>query len=126
LGQESYGQWTKPFSEGSRFEGSWEAGQTIRFYGPSSEEGLQSVVAENRPGEFVSLRHIGMVYNGVLDTESDAARRWSPQYENYTFRTCPEGTELQIDQETDELCAAMMREMWPKALAELKALCEAG
>ncbi len=34
----SYEQWAKAFSEGSRFEGIWEQGATVRFVDPAMGE----------------------------------------------------------------------------------------
>ena len=54
-------------------------------------------IAESRNNEFISIRHLGYVANGVEDTTSDAIRAWAPAYENYTFSAVPEGTTLVID-----------------------------
>ena len=51
LAPDSYRDWTAAFMEGSRYEGSWEQGQRIRFLSPAGE-GMVAEIAENRPGEF--------------------------------------------------------------------------
>lgn len=122
VGLESYKQWTSAFGEGLHFEGSWQKGQRIRFLTPSGH-GVISEVAENRPNEFLSLRHLGYIANGVEDTSSEAIRAWAPAYENYTFTATPHGTKLIVDQDMTEEFEGMV-EVWPKALARLKALCE--
>jgi hypothetical protein len=82
-----------------------------------------SEIAENRPNEFLSIRHLGYIANGVEDTSSEAIRAWAPAYENYTFTATPQGMKLTVDQDmTDEFEG--MVEAWPNALGELKALCE--
>jgi uncharacterized protein YndB with AHSA1/START domain len=119
---ESYGQWTAAFGDGLYFEGSWQQGQRMRFLTPGGE-GVISEVAENRPDEFISLRHIGYIAGGVEDTTSEAIRAWAPAYENFTLTAAPQGTKLTVEQDmTDEFDG--MVEAWPKALARLKALCE--
>ncbi len=120
---ESYRDWTSAFMEGSYFEGSWEQGQRLRFLAPNGE-GMLAEVAENRRHAFLSLRHIGFIADGKEDTDSEQVRALLPAHENYTFRAVPEGTELVIDQDVGQDHAAMMSEMWPKALARLKALSE--
>lgn len=118
----SYKQWTSAFGDGLYFEGSWQKGQRMRFLTPGGE-GVVSEVAENRPNEFLSLRHLGYIADGVEDTDSEAIRAWAPAYENYTFTATPQGTTLTVDQDmTDEFEG--MVETWPKALANLKALSE--
>jgi hypothetical protein len=118
-----YMQWAAAFMEGSCFEGSWQQGQRIRFLGPSGD-GMVSEIAENRRNEFISIRHLGLLAKGVEDTTSEAARAWAGAYENYTFATTPEGTNLTVDQEVVSQFETYLAEAWPKALAQLKALCE--
>jgi len=120
---ESYREWTSAFAYGSHYEGSWLEGSRIKFLSPSGE-GMIAEIAENRPNEFVSIRHLGYIAQGVEDTESEAVRAWAPAYENYTFTATPEGTRLVVDQDVAESWESYMVEAWPKALAKLKALCE--
>jgi hypothetical protein len=82
LAPDSYRTWTSPFMEGSYYEGSWDAGQRLRFLTPGAKMGMVAEVAENRPGEFVSLKHIGQVKDGVEDFDSAEVRAWAPAYEN--------------------------------------------
>lgn len=124
LGDEGYRRWTAVFAEGSHFEGSWSEGSRIRFLAPSGD-GMVAEIAENRRHEFLSIRHLGVVADGVEDTTSDAVRAWAPAYENYTFHPVPEGTRVVVDQEVAPEYEQMMQETWGKALAKLKQLCEA-
>jgi hypothetical protein len=123
LGPETFKQWTAPFAEGSYFEGSWEQGERIRFLTPNGE-GMTSTIVENRPYEFVSIKHLGIVKDGVEDTESEAARAWTPAYENYTFFDRSDSTELRIDVDVAPDYEDYMNTAWPRALERLKALCE--
>jgi hypothetical protein len=84
LEPDSYRAWTAAFGEGSYYEGSWNKGAKIRFLSPGGD-GMTAEIAENRPFEFVSIRHRGIIKNGVDDTESLAARAWASAFENYTF-----------------------------------------
>jgi len=124
LGPESYKRWTSAFAPGSYYEGSWDRGARIRFLIPSGG-GMVAEIAENRPYEFLSIRHLGFVVNGVDDTESDSVRAWAPAYENYSFEAIPEGTRLVVDQDVTDEFESMMRETWPRALERLRDLCEA-
>ena len=121
---DSFRQWTAAFMEGSYFEGSWRQGERIRFLSPTGE-GMVSEIAENRPNEFISIRHLGAVANGVEDTTSEAVRAWTPAYENYTFTPVPGGTRVVVDQDVAAEFEDHMVRAWPDALARLKALCEA-
>lgn len=119
----SYEHWTSAFAEGSRFEGTWEQGSAIRFLSPSGD-GMLSEIAESRRNEFISIRHLGFIANGVEDTTSEAVASWAPAYENYTFSAVPEGTRMVVDQDVAGEWEEHMNQAWPKALKLLKELSE--
>ena len=121
---ESYTKWTAPFMAGSYFEGSWAEGERIRFLAPGGS-GMLAEIAENRTHEFMSIKHIGFVQNGVDDTTSDGVLSWAPAYENYRLASVPGGTLVTIEQDVVAGYEDSMNKTWPKALAELKSLCEA-
>lgn len=124
LAPDSYRAWTRPFMEGSYYEGPWEPGGRLRFLTPGGGEGMVAEVAAHRPGEYVSLRQIGQIRNGVEDLDSAEVRAWAPAYENYRFVDFADGTEVQVEMDVLPAYETFMRETWPRALAELKALCE--
>jgi uncharacterized protein YndB with AHSA1/START domain len=124
LSDATYRKWAAEFMEGSYFEGSWEKGKRIRFLGPGGA-GMTAVIAENRPREFVSIKHLGLVNDFVDDIESAEAKNWAPAYENYTFNVSENTTKVTVDLEVPEEFESYMQESWPKALAKLKELCEA-
>lgn len=122
---ESYAQWTSAFADGSHFRGSWEAGARILFLGPNGN-GMVSEIAEIRCNEFISIRHLGFISNGVEDTTSEAISKWAPAFENYTFIPTPDGTRFVVDQEVAAEWEEDIRQAWPKALELLTSLCESG
>ena len=124
LGPETYKAWTAAFCEGSHYVGSWEQGAKILFLAPSGD-GMTSVIAENRRHEYVSIRHLGMIENGVEDTTSEKVRAWTPAYETYRFEDVPGGCHLTVTLDTAPDFEQDMRDAFPKALALLKGLCEA-
>lgn len=124
LDQHGFRDWASAFAEGSYFEGSWRAGDRIRFLTPSGD-GLVAEIAENRPHDVVSIRHLGQIVRGVEDTDSASVRAWAPAYENYTFLATAQGTRLVVDQDASADFEPFLRHTWPLALQRLKALCEA-
>lgn len=130
LDDKSYRIWTEAFHTGSFYEGSWKKGSFIRFLGPDENGGLggmYSRIKENITNQYISIEHLGMVSNGVVDTESEAVKKWTPSFENYTFKEQgPVKTELIIEMQTIEEYKSMFEDMWPKALKALKDLSEAG
>lgn len=122
LEQDGYRQWTSAFCAGSYYEGSWDKGQRIRFLGPDGSGGMTSMIVENRPYEFVSIRHLGEIVGGVDDTSGKSG--WTNALENYTFSTDGDATVVQVDVDTTPEFEKFMTEAWPKALSQLKELCE--
>ena len=84
----------------------------------------RSEVAENRPQEFLSLKHLGYVRDGVEDTESEMVRAWAPAFENYSLSYVGLSTQLRVDLDVTPEFEEYMTKVWPKALARLKQLCE--
>ena len=130
LGKDTYQEWTSAFNEGGRFEGSWDEGSKILFIGPDPETGKEggmvARIKENRPYEFISIEHLGILKDGVEDTTSDEVKKWTPAFENYTFTEKDGGTEVSVDMDTAEEYADMFKDMWPKALLKLKEISERG
>lgn len=118
-----YRDWTTAFAEGSHYEGSWDEGASIRFLAPSGD-GMLSEIAANRPNEFISIRHVGMIDKGVEDRTSEAVQAWAGAYENYRFEAVPQGTRLEVEQQITPDWAEQMQKMWPQALLRLKTICE--
>ena len=128
LDDEPYREWTRAFNEGSYYQGSWEKGSKILFLGPDPETGeeggMVSRVADNRPYEFISIEHLGIVHSGVEDTTSEAARKWAPAYENYTFKEKDGTTEVLVDMDMEDEHVETFKRMWPDALRRLKEIAE--
>lgn len=133
LDEDTYKEWTRVFSPGgeaSYIKGSWEKGSKILFVGldpeTGKEGGMVSRIAENRPNEFISIEHVGILNNGVEDTTSEEAKKWTPAFENYTLKEENGVTEVSVDQDMAEEVAAEFEKMWPAALAKLKEIAENG
>lgn len=127
LGDKTYVEWTADFNpEGeSHFEGDWSQGSRMRFLGPDGEGnvgGMFSEVEENRPGEFISIHHLGI----LQDDKEIPSEEWN-SYEKYTLTEVDGKTQVDVDLEganIPEDFAKMFEEAWPKALEKLKALAE--
>ncbi len=129
LDDQTYREWTNAFSEGSYYKGSWEKGSKMLFLGPDpstgEEGGMVSRIAENKPYGFISIEHLGIVQNGVEDTTSEAARKWAPAFENYSFNEKDGATEVLVDIDVvDDKYVQIFNDMWPKGLGKLKELAE--
>lgn len=129
LEDQTYREWTTAFNPGSYYKGDWSKGSKMLFLGPNPENGeeggMVSRIAENKPYEFISIEHLGIVKNGIEDTTSEEAKKWTPAFENYTFEEVNGTTRLLVDTDSEESYAEMFNNMWPEALQKLKNLAEA-
>ena len=127
LEDKTYRIWTEEFSPGSHYVGNWNQGSKILFLGPTNDgklAGMVSRIKENKLYKYISIEHLGEVYDGVEDTTSDRVKIWAGALENYTFIDKNGKTELVVDLDINEEFKEMFEGMWPKALQKLKLLCE--
>ncbi len=127
LEDKTYRIWTEEFSPGSHYIGNWNQGSKILFLGPSNDgklAGMVSRIKENKFHKYISIEHLGEVYDGVEDTTSDRVKVWAGALENYTFNNKDGKTELVVDLDINEEFVEMFEGIWPKALQKLKSLCE--
>lgn len=127
LEDKTYRIWTEEFSPGSHYIGNWNQGSKILFLGPSNDgkiAGMVSRIKENKPHKYISIEHLGEVYDGVEDTTSDRVKVWAGALENYTFINKDGKTELVVDLDINAEFKEMFEGIWPKALQILKSLCE--
>lgn len=128
LNDKSYRMWTKAFNEGGYYVGNWAKGTKMLFLGPDPETGKEmgmvSRIAENRPLEFLSIEHQGLVVDGQEDTTSEAAKKWASTYENYKLSENDGKTELTIEMDCSDEYVEQFKKMWPNALELLKMIAE--
>lgn len=127
LNHPTYEIWTTPFSEWSTYIGSWDEGAEIKFVGPDGKEGMLAQIAKNDHYAYISIAHKAeMMVNketGTLETTYYD----EPSFENYRFTTVDEyatRVDIELIMDIPEEYVEMFNEMWPKALAVLKQICE--
>ena len=113
------------FAEGSYAVTDWKEGSKALFLSPGGD-GMVSRIAVHRPNEFLSIEHLGVVKNGVEDTNAAAAQGWTGAHENYTLTPAEGGVRLTIEMDSTPEYASYFKETWPKALLKVKQLSEAG
>jgi len=126
--KKKYSLWTSAFGETSHFEGGWNKGDTIQFLAFNKEGqkmGMIAEIAESRFPEYISIKHLGTILNGVEDTTSDEVKKWAPAFENYTFEKSGEiKTLFKLDMDAADEYYDMFLQMWPNALTLLKEVSE--
>jgi len=122
-GKTFYAAWTSAFAEGSHAETDWKKGSKALFLN-SKNEGMVSVIEENRPNEFMSIKHTGLIKDGIEDVDSEESREWIGTFENYTLKTVNGKTELIVDMDIADEYKEYFQTTWPKALHNIKELAE--
>lgn len=123
-----YKQWACAFHEGSFFEGSWNKNETIRFLiinKNEKKEGMVSEIAEISQHEYLSLKHLGYVIDGIDDTSSEEIKTWAPSFENYTLLKLDDlHTRFKVDMDILDDYYVMFKDLWPIALEKIKKIAE--
>ena len=120
----SYRNWTSVFNEGSYAKtDNWKEGSKVLFLSPDGD-GMVSKVASNKPNKFMSFEHLGVVKNGVEDTESESVKGWAGAKENYTLTEENGKTKLIVDLESTDEFKDYFTKTFPVALEKVKELAE--
>ena len=122
----TYKEWTAVFSPGSRAETDWQKGSKVLFVN-AENSGMVSEIADRVQDEFMSIRHRGIIKNGVEELDSKESAKWAGAMENYTLQAVDGGTELIIDMSVKGISPQFLdyfSKIWPKALTRLRELAE--
>ncbi|WP_346320388.1 SRPBCC domain-containing protein [Chitinophaga sp. YIM B06452] len=122
-GDETYPEWTRAFSEGSRAETDWKKGSKVRFV-DSNGDGMISGISDAIPNEYMEITHEGTIMNGKEDYSAAEAGGWAGAKETYTLKDAGGKTELHIYTDITDEYSEMFSSMWPKALDAVKQLSE--
>ena len=120
---ETYGQWTAPFCEGSRAQTDWQEGSKVLFLAPNNE-GLSSIIEKRIDNQFMSFSHKGVVKDGIEDFSPEVTKEWAGGIENYTLTEKDGHTELTVDIDITPQHKEYFLTTWPKAFDVLKELAE--
>lgn len=123
----TYEYWTAEFNPTSTYEGSWDKGSKILFIGVDEngeKGGMVSRIVENIQDRFVSIQHYGLIKGDIETTEGPEVEKWANGFENYTFEENLGTTTVTVNLDTTEEFVDYMTGHYPKALEQLKNLCE--
>jgi uncharacterized protein YndB with AHSA1/START domain len=119
----TYRKWTGAFNTGSHAESDWKEGSKILFL-DSNDNGMSSVIDKMVPNEFMSFKHMGEVKNKKEVPNDEKSKLWSGAKENYTLKQKGEITTLSVDMDVTEEYDQMFRDIFPKALQQVKEISE--
>jgi len=120
---DNYRAWTSVFAEGSTAVTDWKKGSKALFT-DGKGEGMVSTIVENKPNEFMSIKHLGIVKGGVEDLDSEETLKWAGALENYALETKDGDTLLTVDMDITDDYKDYFLATWPKALDKVKQLAE--
>jgi hypothetical protein len=123
LDDSTYRDWSSAFQEGSYAVTDWKEGSKALFLTPEGS-GMVSRIVGHRPNEFLSIKHLGTVKNGVEDIDSEKSKEWTNALENYTLREQDGKSTLTVEMDVTEEYRSYFEETWPKALGKLKEISE--
>ena len=127
LDLETYKIWTAEFGPTSRYVGSWDEGSKILFLADDEHgkvQGMVSRIRVNKPNEFISIEHLGIVEDGVEKDADEKSNSFSGALEEYTFIQNESGTLLKVSIDTLAEWENFFDDAWPRALHKLKTLAE--
>lgn len=127
LENDTYSKWTSAFNPTSRFYGSWKKGERITFIGTDADGktgGMVCRIRENIPGRFVSIESLREIIDGKEVIGDEKATPWHGALENYTLKPVGNKTLLCVDTDVPADFRSFITDAWPKALEQLKELCE--
>lgn len=125
---EKYKKWAEVFTSGSYFEGGWNEGDEIYFLMTDEEgnkAGMFSQIDKSDLYKFISIKHLGMIKNGIKDFTSELAKKWSPAFENYTLvEKESDLIEFVVDMDVEDEYKTEFEDLWSKALVRIKEISE--
>jgi hypothetical protein len=122
--ENTYREWTKFFSEGSQYRSDWKIHGRTYFLDASGENGMVSTIESLRKPYEVVFKHLGMLENGVEDTNSKEVMEWSGSQEKY-FLTEFEGyTKLVGEVQTLETYEEHMKKGFENGFEVVRRLAE--
>lgn len=123
----TYEYWVAIFNPTSTYEGSWDKGSKIRFVGTDEngkKAGMVSEIVENKPADFVSIRHYGFLDGDTEVTTGEQVEQWAGGHENYTFQENNGITTVTVEMDTIEDYLDYFNDNYPKAMDKLKEISE--
>ncbi len=121
---ETYPKWTQFFAPDCKMETDWKIdGKT--YFLDSSGNGMISTISNlDEPNE-VTFNHLGMIQNGMEDTESEEVKQWSGAPERYYLISLEDGSvKLHVEVQTEDQWKDHLDVGFKKGLTIIKSLAE--
>ena len=122
----NYPKWTTVFCEGSHAVTDWKEGSKALFL-DNKKQGMVATIAKNVPNEFLSIKALGEIKDGVEYYDSPGAKQMAGSFENYTLTAEGDKTLLEVElsgEEIPEEFKDFLSNAWPKAMDAIKTIAE--
>jgi len=119
----TFRQWTSVFSEGSYAVSDWNEGSRVLFLSAEGE-GMYSTIARKISNELMSIRHLGIVKDGIEQPETEEIKSWSGAMETYELPEIDGNTKLDVTLDITDDHEQYFKDTFPKALDDIKSLAE--
>lgn len=119
----TYRKWALVFAPGSCAETDWKEGSKALFH-DGSGNGMVSRIEASRPHDYLAIKHLGMIKDGVENTDPAANGGWGDAIESYTLSGENGITRLKVELDMAEEYKDYFEETWPKTLDKVKELAE--
>lgn len=98
---ETYSEWTRFFAAGSQMKSDWKVGGKTYFMGSDNEGMVSTIDSLDEPRQVV-FKHLGMVKDGVEDTQSKDIMEWSGVFEKYFLIDLEGKTKLHVEVQVEK------------------------
>jgi len=98
-GEKTYGEWTQFFCPGSVLRSDWKVNGKTYFLDESGDGMVSTIESLEEPDQIV-FKHLGIVNEGVEDTQSKGISEWSGAYEKYILIDFDGKTKLHAELQT--------------------------
>jgi len=123
-GPETYSEWTQFFGAGSTvMKSDWKVdGKT--YFVDGKGNGMVSTIDNLDEPNQVIFKHLGMVQDGVEDTESMEVKQWSGAFEKYILIDFDGKTKLHVEVQIEKDWQEFINTGFTKGLEVVKRLAE--
>lgn len=122
-GPETYGEWTKFFSPDSKMKSDWKVGGKTYFLNAKDEGMVSTIDSLDEPNQIV-FKHLGIVKDGIEDTQSKEVMEWNGSYEKYFLIDFGGKTKLHAEVQVEKNWEEDMNTGFTKGLEVVKHLAE--
>ncbi len=120
----TFSEWRGFFNPNASFQSDWKVGGQTRFL-DSANSGLVSTISNLEESRFVTFNHLGILVNGVPETNTRLIKEWSGAPERYLLIPLEDDKiRLQVEVRDFRGMRDKMDDAYPKALELVKKMAE--